>query len=741
MNFGSDCKKNLLQAQREAKVLRHKYVEPEHILWCELQINDAALLDFVASEKLSKAHIQGLLQKRMKDLPSSQSPEMREASSRLKTLFEQVGAEAEDSISWRALVTAVLKIENDELSDVIWDSALTPYEFEEFSKSENELAVVTLGESKKAAVLSEYCRDLVALAERGALTPVIGREHEIRQITTILAQKMTNNPILVGDPGVGKTQIVEGLALSMSGGEGGPLLDGKQILELDVAQLLAGANYRGEFEERLKAVIAAIAETQGRAILFVDEIHMLMGAGQTSGAMDAANLIKPALARGELRLIGATTYAEYRKHIEKDPAFTRRFVRINVAEPTEEETVRILCGIRPRFFEHHQVELPDQQLQTIVSLAGKFIGDNHFPAKAIQIMDNVSARVRVEQIHGERKDLQVADLDVAAAVADRTGIPVEKMFKDESARLLALEETLGKDVVGQAGAIGIVADRLRMMALPFRDTKRPRGIFLFIGPSGVGKTLLAKRIAERLFASSRHLLRLDMSEYGDEHTTRRLLGADPGLVGYEEGGTLTEAVRRRPYSLILLDEIDKAHKKVCRLFLQVFDEGRLTDSQGNTINFANTLIILTSNHGFTADSGPGELNEKAQADRGLEHLKAHIGPEFIKRIDETIVFKYLESEDLNAVIDQKLAEYSRGFADAPGGRELRIKLKPEAREHILRNGYQREFGARSATTYMDTVIASKMASAILRKRKDLGRAFMPEEVTIARNGTGLSVIV
>jgi ATP-dependent Clp protease ATP-binding subunit ClpC len=636
-----------------------------------------------------------------------------------------------DSLSWRALVLAAIEIENDPLTEAIWDCAITPYEFRNFNKGEEALATVTHGESTKDDILQKYCVDLVALAKEGRLGAVIGRSHEIRQITTILSQKMTNNPILVGDPGVGKTHIVEGLAVKIVKGEAGPLLNGKRILTLDLGLLLAGANYRGEFEERLKAIIKAVGESKGNIILFVDEIHTLMGAGQTGGAMDAANLIKPALARGELWLIGATTYAEFRKYIEKDPAFSRRFGRVNVPEPTYAETLEILKGVREKFFQHHAVEVPDAQLETIVSLAGRYIGDNQFPAKAIQVLDNSCARVKIGQVLGEREKAQVTNEDIAASIAEKTGIPVERVFKDESERLLTIEDLMNKDVVGQGEAVHTLAKRLQMMALPFRDSVRPRGIFLFMGPSGVGKTELAKRIAKELFANPKQLIRLDMSEYTDEHTSRRLVGADPGLVGYEEGGVLTEAVRRRPYSLVLLDEIDKAHKKVCQLFLQVFDEGRLTDSQGNTINFANTIFILTSNHGFSGiDVNSMEMDEKVLAERGLTHLKNHIGPEFIKRMDEVVVFKYLKPEDISAIVDQKFESYAREFANAPGSRPVTFHVDPEAKSFIVQKGYQKEFGARSVTTYIDTEVASVMAAEILRRRRDMGALYFPERIGV-----------
>lgn len=730
MKFTKETKKLLLQTQNEASSLGSKYVEPEHFVWYELKINEAGLNDFLESKNLSKATIQGLLKEKISELEKGFKSQKGEFSPRTKEVIKSENlSDPMAEATWLDIISLILQYDEDEFGEFLVEASLDFNEFQNFVSDQTELEKVSSGEISKESALSKYCIDLSELAENDKLNPIIGRSSEIRQITTILSQKMTNNPILVGDPGVGKTQIVEGLALKIYQKEAGPILEDKKILSLDLGSLLAGANYRGEFEERLKAIIQEISKSKGKIILFIDEIHTIMGAGQTSGALDAANLIKPPLARGDLWVIGATTYAEYRTHIAKDPAFSRRFVRVNVNEPSNEETLEILKGVRSRFSDHHQLSIEDKQLETIVSLSGKYIGDNQFPAKAIQVLDNTLASVKVSGIVDERKDLSITDEDIAYSVADKTGIPVQKLFQDESKKLVNIEQILSSNLFGQDEAIKLLGDRLRVMSLPFRDGNKPRGVFLFVGPSGVGKTEMAKTLASELFAS-KQFTRIDMSEYTDSHSAKKLTGADPGLIGYEEGGVLTEAVRRYPYSLILLDEIDKAHRQVIQLFLQVFDDGRLMDNKGNVVDFSNTLFILTSNHGYHYTDNIGELSEGERFDAAVNHLKKHIGPEFIKRIDEIIGFKYIETNFVKEIVKLKLDSYSKTFANSPEGREIQFDITDDAMERILENGYQKEFGARSVTNFIDKEIASQLAYEVFKKRSEDGSNYLPEKVDI-----------
>ncbi|SFM52815.1 ATP-dependent chaperone ClpB [Thermodesulforhabdus norvegica] len=679
--------------------------------------------------------------------------------------------------------------------------------------------------------LKKYGRDLVAEARSGKLDPVIGRDAEIRRVIRILSRKTKNNPVLIGEPGVGKTAIVEGLAHRIVRGDVPEGLKDKTIFALDMGALIAGAKYRGEFEERLKAVLQEIKESEGRIILFIDEVHTIVGAGKAEGAIDAGNMLKPMLARGELHCIGATTLDEYRKYIEKDPALERRFQPVLVEEPSVEDTISILRGLKERYEVHHGVKIHDSALVAAAVLSHRYITDRFLPDKAIDLVDEACAMIRTEidsmpaeldevmrrimqleieeaalkkekdkasqerlesvrkelaelrakadamkaqweaekaaikevqalreeiekvhreieiaerqydlnrvaelrhgklpelqarlreaeqklsQIQGEKKLLreEVTEEEIAEIVSRWTGIPVSRLVESEREKLLRLDEVLHRRVVGQDEAVKLVADAVLRARAGIKDPRRPIGSFIFLGPTGVGKTELAKTLAEALFDTEENMIRIDMTEYMEKHTVSRLIGAPPGYVGYEEGGQLTEAVRRKPYSVVLFDEIEKAHPDVFNILLQIMDDGRLTDGHGRTIDFKNTIIIMTSNIGSTyllegVDSR-GQIREEVR-DRVMAELRQHFRPEFLNRVDEIILFKPLTLDEIKRIVDLMVADIQKRLKD----RHITLELTEEAREFIARSGYDPVFGARPLRRYIQRNLETRVARAIV----------------------------
>jgi ATP-dependent Clp protease ATP-binding subunit ClpB len=676
--------------------------------------------------------------------------------------------------------------------------------------------------------LEKYGVDLVALARKGKMDPVIGRDDEIRRTIRILSRKTKNNPVLIGEPGVGKTAIVEGLAQRILRGDVPEGLKDKTLFSLDMGALVAGAKYRGEFEERLKAVLQEVKQSEGRIILFIDELHVIVGAGKTEGAMDAGNLLKPMLARGELHCIGATTLDEYRKHVEKDAALERRFQPVLVDQPTVEDAISILRGLRERFELHHGVRIQDNALVSAVTLSNRYISDRFLPDKAIDLVDEACALIRTEmdsmpqeldeltrrslrleieetalakekdeasarrlealrselaearekakairltwekekaavektrklreeieamrlemekaeraydlnkvaelrhgrlpQLEAELKRLEkkaetavaklfkeeVSEEEIAEVVAKWSGVPVTRLVEGEKEKLLRLEEVLHRRVVGQDEAVTLVTEAILRARSGIKDPRRPVGSFLFLGPTGVGKTELAKTLAETLFDTEAALVRLDMSEYMEKHSVARLIGAPPGYVGYDEGGQLTEAIRRKPYAVVLFDEIEKAHPDVFNVLLQVLDDGRITDAQGRTVDFKNTVVIMTSNLGsrFLLEGVHGATIPENVRESVLAELRRSFRPEFLNRIDETILFKPLTLEEITTIVDLLLADLNRRLAE----RRVTVKLDPKAREWAAEKGYDPVFGARPLRRFLQRQIETKLARAII----------------------------
>ena len=630
--------------------------------------------------------------------------------------------------------------------------------------------------------LSDFATDLNESAKQGKIDPVIGRDTEIQRVIQILSRRTKNNPVLIGEPGVGKTAIAEGLAQRIVTGNVPEILHNKRIISLSIGSMLAGAKYRGEFEERLKKAIDEVQQHDDM-IIFIDEIHTLVGAGATEGAMDAANILKPALARGEFQVIGATTLDEYKKHIEKDAALERRFQPVQVGEPNEEDALEILKGLRDRYEAFHKAKITDEALTAAVSLSSRYITDRFLPDKAIDVVDEAASKVRMKvfsaapdvkaledrlntvkkekeaavtsqdfekaaklrdeeqsllkeigdkrSIAKEKSDqkLIVTEEDIAAVVAQWTGIPVAKIAEEESETLLHLEEELHKRVVGQDEAVTAVAKAVRRARAGLKDPKRPIGSFLFLGPTGVGKTELARALASSLFGDESAMIRLDMSEYMEKHTVSRLVGAPPGYVGYEEGGQLTDAIRRKPYSVILLDEVEKAHADFFNILLQVLDDGRLTDSQGRTVDFRNTVIIMTSNLGAKAlhknspelgflaakksDSNVDEnkgIDFKEAKKSVMDAVKRHFRPEFLNRIDEMIVFHPLTEEDLKEIVTILMSDVTKRLEE----RDLQLEISPEAMQLLIKEGSDFTMGARPLKRAIQRLIEDPVSDLILK---------------------------
>ncbi|UJW29114.1 ATP-dependent Clp protease ATP-binding subunit [Saccharothrix sp. AJ9571] len=564
--------------------------------------------------------------------------------------------------------------------------------------------------------VDRFGHDLTEAARRGALDPVLGREHEIEQTIEVLSRRTKNNPVLIGEAGVGKTAIVEGLAQRIADGDVPDVLAGRRLIQLDLTALVAGTRYRGDFEERVTALLAEIRAHRDRLVLFIDELHTVAGAGSSEGSPGAGNMLKPALARGELPVVGATTLDEYREGIEGDPALERRFQPITVGEPSVSDALEILHGLRGRYEAHHGIRYTDAALVAAAELSHRYLTERFLPDKAIDLVDQAGARVR---LRGDGPDSPVTPEDIAEVVSRLTGVPVGRLTEHERDRLLRLEEHLHRKVIGQDEAVTAVAGSVRRSRAGFAEPGRPSGSFLFLGPTGVGKTELARALAEALFGDAGHMVRIDMSEYGEQHAVSRLLGAPPGYVGHEDAGQLTEAVRRRPYSVVLLDEIEKAHPGIFPVLLQVLDDGRLTDTRGRTVDFSNTVVIMTSNLGSELIGGSGALGftpasghdpEKPLRERLVRRLRESLRPEFLNRIDEIIVFRRLTDAQLERITELML-ESTRRRARA---RDIELDFTPGAVRWLSRAGHQPEYGARPMRRAIQRAVDNPLADLVLR---------------------------
>ena len=786
--FTGRAEKALEIAQDIAMELGHKYIGSEHILYGLIEEGTGVASQVLNNQEIVSEDVKQEIIEVVGEGTPIRNPEVLGFTPRSKRVIENAFMDARgmgsDQIGTEHILIGILKEGDSVAARILIDLGADPQKiYNEIMKIINEEAELKNkrpnsknGSFNSTPTLNQYGSDLTKQATEGKLDPVIGRKEEIQRVIEILSRRTKNNPCLIGEPGVGKTAVVEGLAQKIIAEDVPEQLKNKRVVSVDMANMVAGAKYRGDFEERIKKLLKEVKKAKD-VILFIDEIHTIVGAGAAEGAVDAANILKPLLARGEIQLVGATTLKEYRKFIEKDAALERRFSQVIVQEPTEEESIQILSGLRDKYEAHHNVKISDEAINACVELSSRYINDRFLPDKAIDLMDEAASRLKmktymepesfkklndeIENIKKEKEEaVRIQDFEKAAKIRDKekekrndleekrkewkdsnskkiltlkyeniaevvaawTGIPVSKVSEGESEKLKNLEDNLHKRVIGQDEAVSAVAKAIKRSRLGLKDPNKPIGSFLFLGPTGVGKTELSKALAESLFGTEDALIRIDMSEYMEGHSTAKLIGAPPGYVGYDEAGQLTEKVRRKPYSVILFDEIEKAHPDVMNSLLQVLDDGRLTDSQGRTVNFKNTIIIMTSNVGAKLITETKKLgftnteddsNETKQYEdikkEVLNQLKKEFKPEFLNRIDDIIVFHKLTQNDIRQIVDLML----NNVEELMSKQGIEIKIDDKAKDLVAKSGVDDNYGARPLRRAIQSMIEDKIAEAIL----------------------------